>query len=249
MNRNEPMTHLPRYTIRHTRVRPEMCGRWSGPVWAQADTLQVAHFRPESRDFYPQTSAKLLYDADGIYGIFDVQDRYVRCTRVGYLASVWQDSCVEFFVQPKRDRGYFNFEFNCGGSLLCSYVVDPARGPGGELADATRLPASIGKQVQIYHSLPQVVDPEIAEPTAWVLEFYVPFSVLSGYVGPLGPIAGQAWRANLYKCIEDNSHPHWAAWSPVDELNFHLPRCFGTVSFAAEEHREHRGGRVALRKK
>ena len=41
----------------------------------------------------------------------------------------------------------------------------------------------------------------------------------------------QAWRGNLYKCGDRTSHPHWAAWSPVDELNFHLPRCFGTLRF------------------
>jgi hypothetical protein len=148
---------------------------------------------------------------------------------VGYQAEVYRDSCVEFFVQPKPGKGYFNFEFNCGGSLLCSYVIDPARGEDGTLTEAIRLPAAVGEQVQIAHSLPQVVDPEMTEPVEWALAFFVPFAILSQYVGPLGSIAGQVWRANLYKCAEDNSHPHWAAWSPVDELNFHLPRCFGTI--------------------
>jgi len=31
------------------------------------------------------------------------------------------------------------------------------------------------------------------------------------YVGPLGPLTGQVWRGNFFKCAEDNSHPHWAA--------------------------------------
>ena len=44
--------------------------------------------------------------------------------------------------------------------------------------------------------------------------------------------SGQVWRGNFFKCAEDISHPHWAAWSPVDEFNFHLPRCFGTIQFA-----------------
>ena len=73
----------------------------------------------------------MLYDANGLYGIFRVQDRYVRCVRTQYHDAVWKDSCVEFFAQPKPDRGYFNFEFNCGGAFLCSYITNPERTPDG----------------------------------------------------------------------------------------------------------------------
>jgi len=40
---------------------------------------------------------------------------------------VYKDSCVEFFVKPKPDKGYFNFEFIAVGTLLCSYITDPER--------------------------------------------------------------------------------------------------------------------------
>jgi hypothetical protein len=163
--------------------------------------------------------------------MFRVEDRYVRCTRTAYMSDVWRDSCVEFFVQPKPARGYFNFEFNCGGALLCSHVVDPTRTANG-FVDFTRLPEHDGRQVTVVPSLPPVVEPEIREPVEWTLAFSIPFALMTKYVGPIGPVAGQTWRANLYKCAEDNSHPHWAAWSPVDEPNFHLPRCFGTIQFA-----------------
>jgi hypothetical protein len=146
------------------------------------------------------------------------------------MAPTYLDSCVEFFLQPKPDRGYFNFEFNCGGSLLCYYIVDPVRVPGG-FRDFTPLPEADGRQVAIYHSMPPRVEPEIAEPTEWRLEFSIPFSVLEKWVGPVGRVGGQEWRANLYKCGDETSHPHWASWAPVDELNFHLPRCFGTIQF------------------
>jgi hypothetical protein len=51
---------------------------------------------------------------------------------------------------------------------------------------------------------------------------------------PLGPMSSQSWRDNFYKCGDQTSHPHWASWSPVDDLNFHLPRCFGTICFVCE---------------
>lgn len=138
---------------------------------------------------------------------------------------------MEFFVEPKAGRGYFNFEFNCGGSFLVNHIVDPTRTPNG-FKQFTRLPESVAKQVQVRASLPPMVEPEITRPMNWTLEFQIPLLLLEEYVGPLGQLAGQIWRGNFFKCAEENSHPHWAAWSPVDEFNFHLPRCFGELRFA-----------------
>lgn len=218
------------YTVRPANIRPEMKGAWNSPAWEQAETLEIAYFRPESGTHRPQTYARLLYDQEGLYGIFLVKDRYVRCVHTQYLDAVYKDSCVEFFVQPKLDRGYFNFEFNCGGAMLCFHIVDPARVPGG-FKEFTRLPEVDGKQVAVYHSMPQMVEPEIDAPTEWRLEFFIPFALLEKYVGTIDNMRNQVWRANFYKCADETSHPHWASWVPVDELNFHLPRCFGTIRF------------------
>lgn len=146
------------------------------------------------------------------------------------MSDVWKDSCVEFFVQPKSAKGYFNFEFNCGGAFLVCYIVDWTR-TVTMFKDFTRVPEPLAKNVSVKSSLPKVVDPEIQEPCDWTLGFFIPFSLLEHYVGPLGKIEGQTWRGNFFKCADETSHPHWASWSPVDELNFHLPRCFGDLEF------------------
>jgi hypothetical protein len=203
---------------------------WDAPQWANAETLEITHFRSESSDHRPQTSTRVLYDDAGIHGLFRVEDRYLLCKRTEYLDPVWRDSCVEFFAQPKPESGYFNFEFNCGGALLCSYIINPERVPGG-FREFTRLPPAIGKTIQTASSLPRRIDSEITEPTIWFLRFFVPFAAFEHYVGSLGPLSGQTWRGNFYKCADESSHPHWVAWSPVDELNFHMPRCFGTIRF------------------
>ncbi len=203
---------------------------WDDPAWACADTLEVRHFRPESSTHRPQTFARLLHSPEGIHGIFRVEDRYIRCVRTEYHSEVWKDSCVEFFAQPKPDRGYINFEFNCGGAHLCSYIVNPERTPDG-FKEFTRVPPELGRTVQVRSSLPRVVEPEIPGPLTWTLQFFIPFALFEYYVGPLGTVAGQIWRGNLHKCADESSHPHWATWSPVDALNFHLPRCFGEIKF------------------
>jgi hypothetical protein len=136
---------------------------------------------------------------------------------------------VEFFVQP-TPAGYFNFEFNCGGALLAYYITDHRRVGDGFASYAPFKPEEAAR-VTIAHSLPQLVDPEIVDSLEWMLQFRIPVALIESYTGRLGSLSGQRWRANFYKCGDETSHPHWAAWSPVDELNFHLPRCFGEVRF------------------
>jgi hypothetical protein len=221
---------LPEYTVRLASPLPGLGEGWDHPAWARAATAEAGHFRPESSAHSPRTLVRLLHGRDGIRGVFHIDDQYVRSTRTGYLAQVWKDSCVEFFMQPRVDRGYFNLEMNAGGAHLCYYVEDSARTPAG-LKKFTPLPKEDGCQIQVRSSLPETVEPEVREPLGWELNFFIPFAVLEKYVGTLGGISGQSWRGNFYKCGEDLSHPHWASWAPVDELNFHLPRCFGAIHF------------------
>ena len=195
-----------------------------------AETLTVTHFRAESSAHRPKVSARLNYDDKGIHGVFQVEDRFVRSVRTEYFGEVWKDSCVEFFVQPKPGKGYFNVEMNAGGAHLCSYITDHTRVPGG-FKEFVKLPAEIGKTIRVQSSMPAVIEPEITEAVAWSVKFFVPFALLEHYVGPIGEVRGQTWRGNFYKCADESSQRHWASWSPVDQLNFHLPHCFGTLLF------------------
>jgi hypothetical protein len=220
------------YPVRKAPPGLSVVQGFDDPAWSAAPPLDVAEFRPEGSDHRPRTQARLLYDAVGLFGIFRVEDRYVRCVHREFQDPVYEDSCVEVFLQPKPDRGYLNFEMSCGGALLASHVTDEHRTPDG-FAAFRKLTAEEGRQVLVRSSLPPIVDPEIDAPVDWEVAFFVPATILEGCVGPIGSLAGREWRANLYKCGDKTSHPHWAAWSPVDALNFHLPRCFGTLRFEA----------------
>ena len=218
------------YTVKFSPNTIPLSGQWNSPIWQTADVLTIGSFRPESSKHRPLALVKSLYDDASVHVLFKVADRFVRCTRTGYQGEVWKDSCVEWFVKPKTDAGYFNFEVNCGGALHVSYVENPER-IDKKLKKSTPLPAEIGKGIAIYHSLPAVVDPEIAGPIEWAIELKVPFRVLESFVGPLGNPDNQQWRANFNKCADESSHPHWATWSPVTELNFHRPWEFGEIRF------------------
>jgi len=219
------------HTIPRTERRPELRGLWDGPAWGGVPFLGIDCFRPESAPHQPVVRCKLLYDDDRLYGLFRVQDRYVRCVHTGFQVPVYEDSCVELFVQPRPDRGYFNFEFNCGGALLASYVTDPAR-INGRVAGAGPLSLEEGRQVAVYSSLPPIVEPEIEDEVTWLLEFAIPFGLFHAYTGNPETMDGREWRGNLYKCGDRTSKPHWASWSPLTERNFHAPQDFGVLRFA-----------------
>ncbi len=172
---------------------------WKNSPWNEAEPIEIRHFHPASSSHRPIASAKLLYDERNLYLRFKVDDRYVVSTRLKYQEPVYRDSCVEFFVQPRSHGGYFNFEINCGGTLLLYYIEDPARVDGG-FAKYTPVAIEHGRLVRITHSAPAVVYPETSEPMEWQIGCRIPLDVLEAYVGSLGPLADQTWHANFYKC-------------------------------------------------
>lgn len=218
------------YIVHAASVLPPISEGLDHPAWTSAETALLDQFRPESTDHRPHTRVKLLHGSEGIRGVFQIDDQYVRSIRTGYQDAVCKDSCVEFFIQPRGSGGYFSLEMNAGGAYLFYYIEDPARARGG-FKKFTSVPAELGRMIRVRSSLPARIEPEIGGATSWELNFFLPFTVLTHYAGPLGNLSGQRWRGNFFKCGDETSHPHWASWSPVDELNFHLPRCFGEIRF------------------
>lgn len=221
------------YQIYPTRSNDVPDINWNHPFWQQAETLEIANFRPEGSSHRPRTRAKLLYSTEGIHGIFCVDDQYVRSVGTQYLDPVYRDSCVEFFVHPKQDQGYFNFEFNCGGAMLATQVINPERNAAGRVSETKKFPEEIWRLVEIQTSMPGPIPEEITTPVTWTLRFFIPFRVMEFFVGPIGNVKGQTWRANFQKCANGSSHPHWVSWAPLDKLDFHRPHCFGEIQFVS----------------
>jgi hypothetical protein len=58
---------------------------------------------------------------------------------------------------------------------------------GGQPEHFPDVPVSIAefRQVQIAHTLPEVINPEISESTTWVVEYCLPFKGLGKYDGKI----------------------------------------------------------------
>lgn len=201
---------------------------WQKMPWAEIPALQIDQFLGEKPIHLPQVQAKLAYDDAALYMIFNVMDRYVLAKSQNYQDEVALDSCVEFFFTPGDDlsQGYFNLEFNCGGTGLFHHQQ-------GRKVEDTPIALDDFLQIEIAHTLPKIVDPEIPEAINWVVEYRLPYNILIDYAKIDLPAPGASWRANLYKCADASSHPHWLSWSPVDTLepDFHRPEFFGRLVF------------------
>jgi len=217
------------YLIRRADALDSITHDWHAAPWDQAATLSIANFHARSSDHHPRVEARLVYDDKGIGVIYRVEDQYVRSVRTQFQDSVCRDSCVELFVEPVPGKGYFNFEFNCAGVLLLFHVVDPTP-TGNGFKDATDVADEHAKAITILPSLSGPIDPEISDPVSWTLAARIPWILFEPYVGLPETRSGTRMRANLYKCADETSKPHWACWAPIgDELNFHQPRYFGTL--------------------
>ncbi len=212
---------------------PTPSANWDAPAWQLAETLRVTHFPWEDSGHRPNVQARALYDSEALYIHFRVEDQYVRAVAEKFQDSVCLDSCVEFFVSPLADsEAYFNFEVNCGGTMLLHRCPSPAEKNAGrateDVSDAD------GATILIAHSMPKIVNPEITEETIWTLEYRVPFALFTAYFGCPTPRRGDQWRANFYKCADATSHPHWGSWAPVEteRPNFHQPTYFQPIAFA-----------------
>lgn len=201
---------------------------WNKPEWKKASVLVIDKYMGKLPAFKPGAEAKMMYDDENIYVIFRVRDQYVRSLVQEYNGNVSADACVEFFFAPDTalPAEYFNLEVNAGGTPLIFYVTKPWTG-------FNKLSNEDIKLIEIAHSLPAKIDPEITAPITWTLEYRVPLSMLKKYSNVTTPAPGIMWKANFYKTASAGSNPHWITWSPVNKLqpDFHLPQFFGTLKF------------------
>jgi hypothetical protein len=216
------------YNVFKLELAMEIDGDWHKQQWQNIDAVDIINYMGTVPDFRPDVKAKMMYDAANLYVIFCVHDRFVRCITKDYNGPVWEDSCVEFFfspdtIQPER---YFNLEINCGGIPLMHYNIIPDK-------DIKMLEIDDIKMIEIAHSMPQLVDPEITEQVTWTIEYRIPLTLLEKYSKVTPPKPGIEWRANFYKIAENSSNPHYKTWSVVDNFqpDFHLPQFFGLLKF------------------
>jgi hypothetical protein len=64
---------------------------------------------------------RVAHDGEHLYLYYQVFGEEVRAANTEDFGSVWEDSCVEFFMQRDGEEVYRNFECNILGALLAAH--------------------------------------------------------------------------------------------------------------------------------
>jgi len=216
------------YKVARLNEPMKIDAKWDKPQWKNVAPIEINNFMGTIPAFKPEAQAKMMYDDNYLYLIFHVKDRYVRCITNEINGPVWEDGAVEFFFAPDTEKPllYFNLETNCGGTPLMHFNLVPRK-------ESKRLSTDDIKLIEMAHTLPQIIDPEMKDPVTWTLEYRIPIAMLEKYFTITRPSKGVVWRANFYKIAENSSNPHYITWSlvEIEKPDFHRPEFFGKLIF------------------
>ncbi len=174
------------------------------------------------KDQFPKllpVSVHVAHDGERLYLYYNVTGEAIRAVNTEDFGSVWEDSCVEFFMQREGSRTYRNFECNILGALLAASHETRAVAEklSGEIS-------SVFRYSTIHHR--HDGDRQVSD---WSLYLEIPAQAM-GFEDDES-LSGQKIRANFYKCGDETPEPHFISWNPIDlpSPDFHVPQFFGLL--------------------
>lgn len=188
--------------------------------WLPVPGRQVLSFAPwPAYPYKPLVQFSIAYGDGALALQFEVEEKSIRAAFGQMNEPVYQDSCVEFFVSFDDGASYYNVEFNCIGTVLAGF--------GKERAGRQPLPPALLEKISSVVRIHRGSDL-----VRWEITLVLPLAVFPYHAPSLSP--GYACRANFYKCGDALPEPHFLCWSNIEshEPDFHLPACFGSLTFA-----------------
>jgi len=175
---------------------------------------------PWGGSYRPRMEFRIGYDDGGLHVNLKCFEKNPKAVHIGRNASVWLDSCMEFFFSPSADlsAGYFNCEMNSSPSMLLHFGLTPG--------DDTRCEVEWPDEA---FDLRCAKDEE-----SWTLHVYLPFDMVRKYVPSFAPTSGMILRTNVFKCGDETECAHFGCHFPIDanavpEPLFHVPEYFGEM--------------------
>jgi hypothetical protein len=198
---NDPIYHLAS-RLRSIEKHPLLFAPW-------------AHY-----PYKPAAQFSLSYGPDAFFLQFDVKEKFIKGSYGKINEPVYLDSCVEFFVSFDDNVSYYNFEFNCIGTVLAGF--------GKGKKDRQWLPQETLEKIKSAVLISRGGNEKRVQ---WEISLAIPFDVFLHH--SLTSLQGKRYRANFYKCGDELPEPHFLCWSNIEskEPDFHLPEFFGTVDF------------------
>jgi hypothetical protein len=215
----------PTYSIQRAGTTITIDGRLDEPAWLAAPDVGPFQFPWWQAGKKEQTLTKVLYDDRHLYLAYLCQDAHISSEHTERDSAVYRDDCVEFFVapDPARPTTYFNIEMNVGGAFL-----DHFRPAGAPVQEQWNPPG-----VRIATKVAGTLNDDSDEDQYWILEAALPLENFTSALSMPLPKAGDVWRVGLNRLGGKTNAQH-SQWSKSDTAKpaFHVPSCFGQMTFA-----------------
>ena len=184
---------------------------------AEANIDQV-NWKKEFPKSLPVT-VRVAHDGEKIYLYYEVTGEQIRAVNTEDFGSVWEDSCVEFFMQRDGEKVYRNFECNVLGALLAAW--HETRAVSERLTEFMSSIVRFSTIKHRYENEKQVSD--------WTMYLEIPKQAMG--FSTTETLSGQKIKANFYKCGDKTPEPHYLSWNPIDlpKPDFHVPQFFGLL--------------------
>lgn len=174
--------------------------------------------------YSPDVAFRIAHSNNAIWLKYYVTEKNILASVGETNGPVARDSCVEFFFDPLGDGNYYNFEFNCIGTIHLAY--GPGRG-NREFVD----PTAIRNLIELESSLGTQTFTEKTGDFTWEMTIIIPVGILTH--NPEIKLKGLKANGNFYKCGDATSQRHYLTWNPVgtERPDYHRPEFFGKLIF------------------
>lgn len=165
----------------------------------------------------------IAHDGNGIWLAFNVWDKFLQSKKRSFNDDVHFDNCVEFFFRFPGDINYYNFEFNCLGSIKAAYGPDRYQRkflPVDTLQKITQnLEVSISNQNKV-----GLIN--------WKISVYISLNAFP--FSNIASLQNITCEANFTKCGDMLPQPNYFSWVYIDTPtpDFHRPEFFGQIYFS-----------------
>ncbi len=186
---------------------------------AKGHKVFIEHANWEDYPYKPIAAVSIARTNERLYLSYAVRGLYLLATTLNDNTPVYQDSCVEFFMQQTNAPYYYNFEFNCIGT--CDASKRLSRDAKESLSKDEYL------SIHRHSSIEREVFEEKPGMFCWSLDISIPFTTMGLDPNNLP----EKIKVNFYKCADDSTLPHYLSWNPIDlpQPNFHCPDFFGEL--------------------
>lgn len=186
-----------------------------------ANPIDVLNWE-KSFPYQPELQFRIGHTENAICLKYDVREKNILAKETRTHGDVYKDSTVEFFI-ALDDKNYYNFEFNCIGTIHIGY--GPGRG------DRKKVTPEIAEKITIKSTLGDQPFEEKSGDFQWEMTIKIPIECFEH--DNIESLSGICAKANFYKCGDETSDPHFVTWNPINTENpdYHCPEFFGNIEF------------------